>query len=149
MGLRAYFLNPISCPQALSYGERGQGLYRFLNRVRLPRGRLGLVWLELCRRQPSYDNDDFSTFALTSSSSFSFFREHPLTVSIVPPPPPPPPGIKTFYFSTSSGFIRLTFCPEFLLEFCDTLLGVAFFILFMGLVRLSSFCVFSSNIERR
>ena len=79
------FLNPISCPSALGYGEHGQGLYRFLNRVRLPRGRSGLVWLGLFRRQPSYDNDDFSTFVLTSSSSFSFFREHPLTVSIMPP----------------------------------------------------------------
>ena len=145
MGLRAYFLNPISCPPALGYGERGQGLYRFFNQVRLPRGHLGLVWLGLCRRQPSYDNDDFSNFALTSSSSFSFFREHPLTVSIVPPPP----GIKAFYFSASSGFIRLTFCPESLLAFCNTLLEVAFLVLFLGLVRLSSFGVFSSNIARR
>ena len=142
MGLRAYFLNPISCPPALGYGERGQGLYRFLNRVLLPRGRSGLVWLGLCRRQPSYDNDDFSTFALTSSSSFSFFQEHPLTLSIVPP------GIKAFYFSVSSGFIRLTFCPESLLAFCDTLLEIAFFVLFLGLVRLSSFGDFSSNIAR-
>ena len=150
MGLRTYFLNPISCPQALGYSKHGQGLYRFLNRVRLPRGRSGMVWLGLCRRQPSYDNDDFSTFALTSSSSFSFFREHPLTITIVhPPPPPPPPGIKGFYFSTSSGFIRLTFYPESLLAFCDTLLEVAFFFLFLGLVRLSSFAVFSSNIARR
>ena len=85
VGLCAYFLNPISCPPALGYGERGQGLYRFLNRVRLPRGRSGLVWLGLCRRQMSCGNDDFSTFALISSSSFSFFREHPLTVSIVFP----------------------------------------------------------------
>ena len=143
MGLRAYFLNPISCPPALGYGERGQGLYHFLNRVQLPRGRSGLVWLGLCCRQPSYDNDDFLNFTLSFSSSFSFFREHPLTVSIVtPPPPPPPPGIKAFYFSASSGFIRLTFYPESLLVFCDTLLEVAFFVLFLGLVRLSSFDVF-------
>ena len=73
VGLRAYFLNSISCPPALGYGERGQGLCRFLNRVRLLRGGSGLVWLRLCRRQPSYGNDGFSTFALTSSSSFSFF----------------------------------------------------------------------------
>ena len=73
VGLRAYFLNPISCPPALGYGEHGQGLYRFLNRVRLPRGRSGLVWLGLCRCQMSCCNDDFSTFALISSSSFSFF----------------------------------------------------------------------------
>ena len=33
VGLHAYFLNPISCPPALGYGERVQGLYRFLNRV--------------------------------------------------------------------------------------------------------------------
>ena len=38
VGLHAYFLNPISCPPALGYGEHGQGLYRFSNRVRLPRG---------------------------------------------------------------------------------------------------------------
>ena len=145
MGLRAYFLNPISYPPALGYGERGQGLYRFLNRVRLPRGRLGLVWLGLCRRQPSYGNDDFLTFAPTSSSSFSFFQEHPLTVSIVPPSL----GIKAFYFSESSSFIRLTFCPESLLTFFDTLLEVAVFVLFLGLVRLSSFGVFSSKIVRR
>ena len=147
MGLRAYFLNPIICPPALGYGERGQGLYRFLNRVRLPRGHSGLVWLGLCRRQPSYDNDDLSIFTPTSSSSFSFFREHPLTVSIVRPPPPP--GIKAFYFFASSGFIRLTFCLESLLAFYDTLLEVAFFVLFLGLVRLSSFGVFSSKIVRR
>ena len=152
MGLHAYFLDPISCPLALGYDERGQGLYCFLNRVRLPHGRSRLVWLGLCRRQSSYDNDDFSTFALTSSSSFNFFREHHLTVSFVPPPappPPPPPRIKAFYFSASSGFIRLTFCPESLLAFCDTLLEVAFFVLFMGLVHLSSFGVFSSKIARR
>ena len=150
MGLRAYFLNPISCPPALGYGKHGQGLYRFLNQVRLPRGLTGLAWLGFCRRQPSYDNDEFSTFALTSSGSFSFFREHPLTISIVPPPPPPPPpGIKAFYFSTSSSFIRLAFCPQSLLALCDTLLEVAFFILFLGLVRLSSFYVFLSNIARR
>ena len=71
--MRAYFLNPISCPTTLGYGERGQGLYRFLNRVRLPRGHSGLVWLGLCRRQMSCDNDDFSTYALISSSSFGFF----------------------------------------------------------------------------
>ena len=70
VGLRTYFLNPTP---ALGYGERGQGLYRFLNRVRLPRGRSGLVWLGLCCRQMSCDNDDFSTFALISSSSFGFF----------------------------------------------------------------------------
>ena len=73
VGLRAYFLNPISCPPALGYGERGQGLYRFLNWLRLPRGCSGLVWLGLCRRQMSCGNNDFSTFALISSSSFSFF----------------------------------------------------------------------------
>ena len=43
VGLRAYFLNPISCPPALSYSESGQGLYRFLDRVRFPRGCSGLV----------------------------------------------------------------------------------------------------------
>ena len=80
------FFKPYQLPPALGYDERGQGLYRFLNRVRLPRGRSGLVWLRLCRHQPSYDNDDSSTFVLTSSSSFSFFREHPLTISIPPPP---------------------------------------------------------------
>ena len=73
VGLRAYFLNPFSCPLALGYGEHGQGLYRFLNRVRLPRGCSGLVWLGLCHRQMSCGNDDFSTSALISSSSFSFF----------------------------------------------------------------------------
>ena len=41
--LHAYFLNPISCPPALGYNERGQGLYRFLDRVRFPRGCSGLV----------------------------------------------------------------------------------------------------------
>ena len=144
MGLRTYFLNHISCPATLGYGERGQGLYRFLNRVRLPHGRSGLVWLGLCCRQPSYDNYEFSTFTLTSSSSFSFFQEHHLTVSIVPPS-----GIKAFYFSASSGFIRLTFCPESLLAFFDTVLEVASFFLFLGLVRLFSFGVFSSKIARR
>ena len=148
MSLHAYFLNPISCAPALGYGERGQGLYRFLNRVRSLRGRSGLVWLGLCRRQPSYDNDDFSNFALISSSSFSFFQEHPLTISIMPPPPPPL-VLKFFTCLRSSGFIRLTFCPESLLAFCDTLLEVVFFILFLGLVRLSSFGVFSSKIARR
>ena len=73
VGMHAYFLNLISCPLALGYGERGQGLYHFLNRVRFPRGRSELVWLGLCRRQISCDNDDFSTLALISSSSFSFF----------------------------------------------------------------------------
>ena len=73
LGLCAYFLNPISYPPALGYDKRGQGLYRFLNRVRLPRGCSGLVWLGFCRRQMSCGNDDFSTFALISSSSFSFF----------------------------------------------------------------------------
>ena len=43
VGLRAYFLNSISCPPALGYSERGQGLYRFWDRVRLPRGCSGLV----------------------------------------------------------------------------------------------------------
>ena len=153
MGLRAYFLNSISCPPALGYDERGQGLYRFLNRLRLPHGSSGLVWLGLCRRQTSCDNDDFSTFAFISSSSFSFLREHPLTVSIVPPappppPPPPPPDIEAFYFSTSSSFIRLAFCSESLLAFYDTLLAVALFVLFLGLVRFSSFCVSLSNIAR-
>ena len=73
VGLHTYFLNPINCPPTLGYGERGQGLYRFLNRVQLPRGCSGLVWLGLCLRQMSCGNDDFSTFALISSSSFSFF----------------------------------------------------------------------------
>ena len=73
VGLRAYFLNPISCPPALGYVEYGQGLYHFLNRVRLPLGRSGLVWLRLCHRQTSCDNDDFSTFVLISCSSFGFF----------------------------------------------------------------------------
>ena len=36
-------LNPISCPPALSYSKRGQGLYRFLDRMRLPCGCSGLV----------------------------------------------------------------------------------------------------------
>ena len=73
VGLCAYFLNPISFPPALGYDERVQGLYRFLNWVRLPRVCLGLVWLGLCRCHMSCDNDDFSVFAPTSSSSFSFF----------------------------------------------------------------------------
>ena len=85
VGLRAYFLNPISCPPALGCGKHGQGLYRFLNRVRLPRVRSGLVWLGLCRRQMFCGINDFSIFALISSSSFSFFREHPLSVCIVFP----------------------------------------------------------------
>ena len=85
VGLRAYFLNPISFPLALGYGERGQGLYCFSNRVRLPRVRSGLVWLGLCHHQMSCGTNDFSTFALISSSFFSFFREHPLTVCIVFP----------------------------------------------------------------
>ena len=85
VGLCAYFLNPISCPPALGYGERWQGLYRFSNRVRLPRVRSGLFWLGLCCRQTSYGTNDFLTFALISSSFFSFFREHPLTVCIVFP----------------------------------------------------------------
>ena len=83
--MRAYSLNPISCPLTLGYGEHGQGLYRFLNQVGLSLGRSGLVWLGLCRHQMSCGNNDFSTFALISSSSFSFLREHPLTVSIVFP----------------------------------------------------------------
>ena len=29
VGVRAYFLNPISYPPTLGYNERGQGLYRF------------------------------------------------------------------------------------------------------------------------
>ena len=140
MGLRAYFLNPISYPPTLGYDERGQGLYRFLNRVRFPHGCSRLVWLGLYRRQPSYDNDDFPTFALTSSSSFNFFREHPLTVSIFLP------LLVLKLFFASSGFIRLTFYPESLLAFCNTSLEAAFFVLFLGLMRLSSFCVFSSNI---
>ena len=61
---------------------------------------------------------------------------------------PPSPSIKAFYFSASSGFIRLTFCLESLLAFCDTLLEVAFFVLFLGLVRLSSFGVLSSKLAR-
>ena len=73
VGLRAYFSNPISCPPALVYGDRAQGLNRFLNWVRLPRVCLGLGWLGLCRRHMSYDNDDFSVFTPTPSSSFSFF----------------------------------------------------------------------------
>ena len=73
VGLRAYFLNPISCPPALGYGERGQGLYRFSNRVRLPRVRLGLILLGLCCHQMSCGTNDFLTFALISSSSFNFF----------------------------------------------------------------------------
>ena len=73
VSLRTYFLNPISFPPALVYGERAQGLYRFLNRVRLPRVCSGLGWLGLCRRHMSCDNDDFSVFAPTSSSSFSCF----------------------------------------------------------------------------
>ena len=73
VGLHAYFLNPISCPPALGYGERGQGLYRFLNRVRLPCSRSRLVWLGLCCHRMFCGNDDFSSLALISSSSFSFF----------------------------------------------------------------------------
>ena len=73
MGLRAYFLNPINYLPALVYGERVQGLYHFLNRVRPPRVCSGLGWLGLCRRHMSCDNDDFSVFAPTSSSYFSFF----------------------------------------------------------------------------
>ena len=71
--LRTYFLNPISCPPALGYDERVQGLYRFLNWVRLPRVCSGLVWLGLCRRHMSCDNDDFSVFKPPFSTSFSFF----------------------------------------------------------------------------
>ena len=37
------FLNLISCPPALGYGEHGQGLYRFLDQVRYPHGHLGRV----------------------------------------------------------------------------------------------------------
>ena len=67
------FLNPISCPPAFAYRECAQGLYRFLNRVRLPRVCLGLTWLGLSRRHMSCDNDDLSVFAPISSSSFNFF----------------------------------------------------------------------------
>ena len=73
VGLCAYFLNPISFPPTLVYDECVQGLYRFLNRVRLPRVCSGLGWLGLCHRHMSCDIDDFSFFAPTSSSSFSFF----------------------------------------------------------------------------
>ena len=121
------FLNPISCPPALGYGERGQGLFRFLNKVRLPCGHSGLGWLGLCRRQTSCDNDDFSTFELIFSSSFSSFENILLPLVLCPPPPPPPPDIEAFYFSASSAFVRLTIYSESLLAFCDTLLGVALF----------------------
>ena len=57
----------------------------------------------------------------------------------------PPPSIEAFYFSASSGFIRLTFCLESLLAFCDTVLEVSFFVLFLGRVHFSSLCVFSSK----
>ena len=136
MGLRAYFLNPISCPPALGYGERGQGLYRFLNRVRLPRVRSELVWLGLCRRQMSCGTNDLSTFELISSSSFNFFREHPLTVCIV-------------FFLLLNLFPSLRVRASFFLKivypfvqnlfwcFCNTLLGVVPFILFLGPVCLS------------
>ena len=67
------FPNPISCPPAFAYGEHAQGLYCFLNRVRLPRVCSGLAWLGLSRRHMSCDNDDLSVFAPISSSSFSFF----------------------------------------------------------------------------
>ena len=73
VGLCAYVLNPISCPPALVYGERVQGLYRFLNRVRPPRVFSGLGWLGLCYRHMSCNNDDFSILLPTSSSSFGFF----------------------------------------------------------------------------
>ena len=43
VGLCAYFLNPISYPPALGYGERGQGLYRFLDQARYPYDYLGRV----------------------------------------------------------------------------------------------------------
>ena len=43
VGLRTYFLNPINCPPALGYSEHGQGLYRFLDRARFPRGCSRLV----------------------------------------------------------------------------------------------------------
>ena len=43
VGLCAYFLNSISCPPTLGYGERGQGLYRFLDQARYPHGYLGRV----------------------------------------------------------------------------------------------------------
>ena len=85
VGLRAYFLNPISCPPALVYDERVQGLYRFLNRMRLPRVCSRLNWLGLCRRHMSCDNNDFSVFTPISSSSFSFFGEYLLIVRLVFP----------------------------------------------------------------
>ena len=60
-------------PSALGYGERVQGLYCFLNRVRLPHVCSRLAWLGLCHRHMSGDNDDFSVFTPTSSTSFNFF----------------------------------------------------------------------------
>ena len=51
VGMRAYFLNPINCPPAFGYDERGQGLYHFLNRVRLPdelKSHLFLVHFSVC-----------------------------------------------------------------------------------------------------
>ena len=72
-GAARLFLNPISCPPALVYGERLQGLHRFLDWMRLPRVCSGLVWLGLCRRHMSCVNDDFSVFVPISSNSFSFF----------------------------------------------------------------------------
>ena len=90
-GLARLFFKPYQLPPppppppALVYDERVQGLYRFLNRIRLPRVCSRLVWLGLCRRHMSCDNNDFSVFAPISSSSFSFFGEYPLTVRLVFP----------------------------------------------------------------
>ena len=85
VGLRAYFFKPNQLPpspwlqrvwaRAVSLLESGATSTWSL--------RAGLV--RFCRRQKSYGNNDFSTFALISSSSFSFLREHPLIVSIVFP----------------------------------------------------------------
>ena len=81
------FSNPISCPPAFAYGGCAQGLYHFLNRMRLPRVCSGLVWLGLSRHHMSCDNDDLSVFAPISSSS-----------SYVPM------ILTPFCFSVSSGF---------------------------------------------
>ena len=62
------------------------------------------------------------------------------------------PDLEAFFLFSEFGFpltFVLSFRVEFLLAFCDTLLEVAFFVLFLGRVRLSSFCVFSSDIARR
>ena len=147
-GPACLFLNPISFPPALVYGERVQGLYRFLNRMRLPRVCSRLVWLRLYRRHMPCVNDDFSVFASISSSSFSFFMrissDHSSCVPLI---------LKPFCFSGVQVSLSLTFAlifhAELLLAFCDTLPEVAFFFLFMGRVCLSSFFVFSGNIARR